>query len=188
MSGTARSVAPVAGSELPGDDVGVVLHPGDQDLVSGGERAPAPALGDEIDALGGAPGEDDLLRRRGVHEPGDPVADGVVRRGGPLAQVVDAAMDVGVLGRIEAADGLDDRPGLLAGRGIVEIDQGLAVDPPGKDREILPEPARRRAQGRRGVPRSSAPQRPPRRSRTRRSSSWRTGASATSSTTSAAKA
>ena len=48
---------------LPRHDVGVVLEPGDDDLVALLDVAAAPALGDEVDALGGAAHEDDLARR-----------------------------------------------------------------------------------------------------------------------------
>ncbi len=46
---------------LPGDDVGVVLEPGDDDLVARADVAPAPALRDEVDRLGRAADEDDVL-------------------------------------------------------------------------------------------------------------------------------
>ena len=150
------------------------------------ERAPAPALGHEVDPLGRAAGEDDLAGRRRVEKPRDPRAHAVVGHGGTLAQVVDAPVDVGVLGAVEPADGVDDGTGLLAGGGVVEVDQRLAAHLLRQDREILAQLARRRASG---VAVAVMPaQRPPRRSSTRRSSSSRTGASATSSTTSAAKA
>jgi hypothetical protein len=46
----------------------VVLDPGDDDLVALLPIAAAPALGDEVDGLGGAADEDDLLRGRRVEE------------------------------------------------------------------------------------------------------------------------
>ena len=49
-------------NELPRDDVGVVLHPGEHDLVARPEVGAAPALGDEVDALGAAAREDHLAR------------------------------------------------------------------------------------------------------------------------------
>jgi hypothetical protein len=47
--------ASVPAHHLPGDEVGVVLHLADDDLVSGLER-PAEGLGDDVHALGGAAG------------------------------------------------------------------------------------------------------------------------------------
>ncbi len=52
----ARAVA----EQLPGHDVAVVLERRDQDAVAGLE-AVAPAVGDEVDRLGRAAGEDDLV-------------------------------------------------------------------------------------------------------------------------------
>ena len=46
---------------LPGHDVGVVLEVRDDDLVALADVAPAPGLRDEVDALGGAAHEDDLV-------------------------------------------------------------------------------------------------------------------------------
>ena len=46
---------------LPGHDVRVVLELGDDDLVALADVLAAPALGDEVDAFGGAADEDDLV-------------------------------------------------------------------------------------------------------------------------------
>ena len=57
-----RSRAPVCLAEhLPGHDVGVVLQLGDQHLVAGPEPRPGVALRHQIDGLGRAAHEDDLL-------------------------------------------------------------------------------------------------------------------------------
>ena len=115
-----------------------------------------------------------------MEEPRDLLAHAVVGRGGALAQVVDAPVDVGVLGGVEARDGVDDRAWLLAGGGVVEVNQRLAAYPLREDREVLPQLFDvERGVGRRWP--SSPAQTPPRRSSSRRSSSSRTGASATSS-------
>ena len=45
---------------LPGHDVGVVLEPGDHDLVVLLDVLPSPALGHQVDALGCATNEDDF--------------------------------------------------------------------------------------------------------------------------------
>jgi hypothetical protein len=49
--------------ELPRHDVGVVLHRRDQDLVAGLEKRQRKAVGDGVDRLRGAAGEDDFVAR-----------------------------------------------------------------------------------------------------------------------------
>jgi hypothetical protein len=115
----------------------VVLHRCYDYVVARFEDASPKALGDEIDSVCGPAGEDHFARGPGVDEPGDFLADLVVGVGGPLAQVVDAAVDVGILLGVEPADRVDDRLGLLAGRGVVEIDQRLAADLLTQNREVL---------------------------------------------------
>ena len=58
-------------------------------------------------------------------------------------------MDVGVLGLVIPGHGVDYGPGLLAGRGVVEVDQGLAVDGLAQDGEVLPDAGNVEAGGRR---------------------------------------
>ena len=133
--------------ELPGHDVGVVLHAGDQDLVARAELAPAPALRDEVDAFGRPAGEDDLAGRRRVEEAGDLLAHLVVRHRGALAQVVHPAVDVGVFGGVETGHRLDDRSRLLAGGRVVEVDERLAAHPLRAGSGSPSAGARRRARG-----------------------------------------
>ena len=59
---------------------------------------------------------------------------GVGRR---VAEVMQTAVNVGVFLRIDVLDRVEHRPGLLRRRGIVQIDQRLAVDLARQDREIL---------------------------------------------------
>ena len=50
-------------AQLPGHDVAVMLERREQDAVAGPEIRPAPALRDQVDPLGRAADEDDLLGR-----------------------------------------------------------------------------------------------------------------------------
>jgi hypothetical protein len=50
-----------------------------------------------------------------------------------------AAMNVGAIDGVELDDGVDDGLRLLRGGGVVEIDQGLAVDSLLEDREVFAE-------------------------------------------------
>ena len=47
--------------EMPGHDVGVVLHDREHDLVARLDALARERIGDEVDRLGGVAGEDDLL-------------------------------------------------------------------------------------------------------------------------------
>ena len=94
--------------ELPRDEVGVVLHLGQDDGVAAVDVAPAPRVGDEVDRLGRVAGEDDLVAVGRVDEPRDLDPRRLVRGGRLLADRVDAAMDVGVVLAVVVRDGIDD--------------------------------------------------------------------------------
>ena len=55
--------------ELPRNEVGVVLHLGQDDRVAPADVPAAPRVGDEVDRLGGVAGEDDLVAVGRVDEP-----------------------------------------------------------------------------------------------------------------------
>ena len=122
--------------ELPRDEVGVVLHLGQDDGVAAVDVGPAPRVGDEVDRLGRVAGEDELVAVGGVDEPGDPDTGRLVGRRRLLADRVDPAMDVGVVLAVVVGDRVDDDAGLLAGRRRVEVDETVAVDLLGEDREV----------------------------------------------------
>src|SRR3546814_10728781 len=73
--------------ELPGHDVGVVLHLGDHHLVARLQLA-AIAVGYEVDGLGDVAGEHDLLVGAGVEEARHRRAHAFVAVGEVLAEVV----------------------------------------------------------------------------------------------------
>ena len=52
--------------QLPGHDVGVMLHGGDNNVVTGLEKGPTVAVRHQVDAFGGAAGPDNLVAARGV--------------------------------------------------------------------------------------------------------------------------
>ena len=121
--------------ELPGHDVRVVLHLGDEHLVAGADVAAAPGVGDEVDGLGGVAGED---RAVGVpaHERGDALARALEQLGGLPAELVHAAVDRAVGVGVEAVHRLDHLARLLRARGGVEVDELMAVDLPLQHREV----------------------------------------------------
>ena len=97
--------------ELPRDEVGVMLHLGQDDHVAAIDVPPAPRVGDEVDRLGRVAGEDDLVAVGRVDEPGDLDPGRLVGGGRLLADRVDAAMDVGVVLAVVVGDGVDDDRG-----------------------------------------------------------------------------
>ena len=54
--------ASLVAQDLPGHDIGVVLHRGDQHFVARRDLRAAVGLRDEIDAFGGPADEDDFVR------------------------------------------------------------------------------------------------------------------------------
>src|SRR5882724_6371234 len=113
-----------------------MLEPGDHDLVAGPEIAGAQAVGHQTDGCGGIAGEDDLGRIAGVEEARHLFARALVALGRTRAQPVDATMDVGVLGLVAMADGVDDRARLLGAGRAIEERQALAVHLARQDREV----------------------------------------------------
>ena len=125
---------------LPGDDVGVVLHRRDDDLVAGLHVLAAPGTADQVDAFGGAADEDQFIFAARIQKALGLGAGFLVGGGGALGELVNAAVDVGAVHFVEAADGIDHRERLLGGGGAIQIHQRLAVDVLLEDREILPDP------------------------------------------------
>src|SRR3712207_1433500 len=112
---------------LPRHEVRVVLHLGDHDLVAFLDYTAAVAVHDEVDALGHAAHEDALARLARVDEAAHLLARALVGGRGALAQVVDAAVYVGVLLAQVLRPALDDDARHLRRRRVVEVDERLAV-------------------------------------------------------------
>ncbi len=94
---------------LPGDDVRVVFEPRDDDLVAGPDVPAAVALSHEVDGLGGAAHEDDVLGGGRVHEAARLLASCLVRVGRSCRECMSGAVDVRVLVLVEVAEPLDHR-------------------------------------------------------------------------------
>ena len=112
------------------------------DDVAGPEIVEAPGVGDEIDALGCAVGEDQLARLRRVHEARDLLASAFVFGGRHLRERVDAAMDVRVRGLVERAELVEHLARLVRAHRRVEVGERLAPDLLLEDREVRAELAR----------------------------------------------
>ena len=123
--------------EMPGHDVGVVLHDREHDLIAFTEVRLAPGRGDEVDRFGDVAGEDDFLIAPGVDELRHFRARALVGLRRRVGEVVEAAMNIGVFAGVGLHEALKYRLGLLRRRGVVEIDQRLAVNLQGERRKIL---------------------------------------------------
>ncbi len=121
---------------LPRHDVGVMLQPGDDDLVILADMLAPPGLGDQIDRLGGAAHEHDLVAGRRVQEAGDGIARRLVGIGGARRQFMRGAVDVGVLVLVEVRNAVDHALRFLGRRGIVQPDQRPPVDALPQNREV----------------------------------------------------
>ena len=124
------------GEHLPRHDVAVVLHLGEQDDVAGLDELPAPRVGDEVDAFGGAACEDDFLRAAGVEELPRPLPrrlEGIRRA---VAQLVDATVHIRIVSLVVAHEGVNDRARLLRRRGVVKIHERMPMDLLVEDGEV----------------------------------------------------
>ena len=132
----AKHDAALGGLQLPGDDVAVVLHGGDDDLVARLHLRLAEGGRQEVDALRGASGEDDFAGRAGVDKPAHGLAAGFVQLCGLLGEEMHATVYVGVGVVVFVGDGFDHRAGFLRGGAVVQVDQRLAVDGAAEDGEV----------------------------------------------------
>ena len=80
------------GQNLPGNDVGMMLHGGDYDFITRLDMGCAITLGHEVNPFGRSPDKDDLTLFRGVDEPPDLGARLFVGLRGALAERVHAAV------------------------------------------------------------------------------------------------
>ena len=125
--------AGLAADLLPRDQVGVVLHDGNDDLVTGLEHRGRKALGDQVERLARVAGEDDLVGLGSADDVSDLLThlrDGI---GGLDGQRVQAAQRVGVHTLVEVAFGVKHAGGALrSGGAIEEGDLGVLL----KQREL----------------------------------------------------
>ncbi len=125
----------VLAEQLPGDDVGVMLHLGQHDEVAPLHVLATPRIGDQVDGGGRIGGEDGLLGSRP-----EPVRDPRPR---PLVQIrgldrerIHAAMDRRSRLGVVAGHRIDHRLRRLRGGGRIQIRDRVAVDRPAQHREL----------------------------------------------------
>ena len=122
--------------QLPRHDVGVVFQRRNQNLIAGLEARARKALRHQIHRLGRAADENDFLGVASIDEPPHGLAGAFIRIGGALAQRMNATMHVGMIVLVITADRIDHGFGPLAGRGVVQVHQRLAIDVLMQHREV----------------------------------------------------
>ena len=113
--------------QLPRHDIRVMLHFGDDDLITLVQQFAERGC-HQIDALRGAACKDDFAHLVGPDEAAHAVASLFHTFGHLLRQVVHPTMDVGVHCHIQFALGVNDTLRLLRRGRVVEIHQRFAVD------------------------------------------------------------
>ena len=112
--------------QLPGHQVAVMLHHREQHLVAGAQVGLTPGAGHQVDRLAGIAGVHDLAGTGRPHEGRHLLAGMLKALGGAGAELVSAAMHVGVVVAVVMLQRLQHLAGLLAGGGVIQIDQRLA--------------------------------------------------------------
>ena len=121
---------------LPRDQVRVVLHLREDDLVTLAHVGASPGVRNEVDRLRRVAGKDHRLAGGCADEARDLLAGLLIGGGGLFAQGVHGAVDVRVVRLVVADERVDHLPRLLRGRRVVQIDQPLPVDLPFEDRKV----------------------------------------------------
>ena len=124
--------------QLPGHDIGVVLHCGDDDFIAFLHTLVSESAGDQVQSLGGATGEDDLCGGLGIEKSSYRFTCLLVQLGSLLAHPVHAPVYIGIDIEVFFAHSVQDTEWFLCRSRIVEIDQRLVVDFTRQYREIFP--------------------------------------------------
>ncbi len=125
------------GKLLPGHEVRVVLHLGEQDFVAPLDIGIAPTPRHGVDAGRRAIREDALFGRGRVDEPTNLFPRLIEQFVRFLGKLVDAAMHVGIVLFVATGNRPDHLPRMLRAGGVVEIDERHArTDLAGEDGKI----------------------------------------------------
>ena len=124
--------------QLPRDQVGVVLHLGDDDLVARLQVRAPPRVRDQVERLRRRAREHDLALPGRTDERGDLRARAFVQLSRLFGQRVHAAVHVRVVMLVEVDEAVDHAPRLLRRGRVVQPDERLvAVHAALEDREVL---------------------------------------------------
>ncbi len=122
---------------MPRHDVGMVLHHGEHDLVARLDQRREIGVAHEVDRLGAAAREDDLVRVAGVEELLHADARFFVALGRRAREIVHAAVHIRIFAGGEIVHGIQHVVRLLRRGRVVEIDELLAVHLAREDREVV---------------------------------------------------
>src|SRR5262245_25468571 len=113
---------------LPWNNIGVVFHRRDDDLISHLEEGSPITLRNQVNRFGGTANEDTFLFAPVDEETLYLPARRFIICGCPLTQVVDTTMNIRILGAVIAIQRVDNTLWFLTGGPVVEVHQGLAMD------------------------------------------------------------
>ena len=121
--------------EMPRNDVGVMFQDAQDDLIPGLKSRCGPGIGYQIDRLGRAGGEHDVIGT-GPQKARNLGPRRFVVFGRKVRQIVQATVNIGIFMGIGPRHRVDHHLRLLGRGAIVQIDQRLAPDLDRQDREI----------------------------------------------------
>ena len=113
--------------QLPGHDIGVMLHISDDNFVTRLQDAPRITVSDQIDHLGHIFCENDLLSAFGIKETLHDIARALIALSRPFTELIGTAMDVRVFRLIDAAHRVNYLTRLLRRCAIIQKCQRFAV-------------------------------------------------------------
>src|SRR5579863_8697364 len=134
----AQNRAPAFTMEMPGHDVGVMLHHAQHNLVAGADVREAKARRNEIDRLGRRSRENDLLVRSRVDKPPHGLSGGLICLSRRIGEIMQAPMHVRILVLISVRQPVDDLLRLLGRGRVVQIRERLAIGSLREDRKVRP--------------------------------------------------
>ena len=114
-----------------------MLHLREQDLVSGTEIGCAPGVSHQVDSLGRPTSKNDFVGALGVNKTRGACSRALESGRGAVAQLVDAAVDVGIVAFVIVAQRVQDLDRLLGRCCIVQVDQRVPMHALVQSREIL---------------------------------------------------
>ena len=112
--------------EMPWHDVGVMFHDGQDHLIARLKPGGGPAVGHQIDRLGRAGAEHDVIGT-GVQKPRNGAARRLVFVGRKVGQIVQPAVHIRIFVRICLRHRINHHLRLLGRCAIVQVNQRLAI-------------------------------------------------------------